>query len=193
MRNYPTAVLAMLDEGRTAIAGMIRFDLGEGPFGIIQAVSPYEWGGITYHPFPAGIISISDIPGTTGTAAQGFTITLSESSDDGLTPQVILDIESYDYRDRPVTIYDLHTHPDTGVPLGDPIAMMRGYINAISHAEEPDTGHIATIECESRAIDYSRTNGRIRSDDDQKRRNPGDRFFEHAATTGRVKVKWGKD
>ena len=193
MRTFAPELLDLLDEGRIAIAGMIRLDLGEGAFGIIQRSAPYTFGGVTYEAFPAGLISVSDIPGSTGTAAHGFAIELSESADDKLTPDVILGIESYDYRDRPVTVYDLYMHPDTGAVLTDPIAQARGYINAVSHEEDPARGHIALIECESRAIDYTRTNGRIRSSADQQRRSAGDLFFEHAGTTGRIKLNWGKE
>lgn len=193
MRNFNPALLALLDEGRTDIVGMIRFDLGEGIFGFIHRSSPHTFEGVEYQPLPAGILSVSDFPMATGTAAEGFTIELSESPDDGLTPDVIVQLESYDYRDRPVTVFDWHHHPDTGLPLTDPIAQMRGYINAVEHTTDPDRGYIVRIECESRAIDYSRTNGRIRSVDDQRRRLAGDRGFEHAAVTGRQKIKWGRE
>lgn len=193
MRSFNSTYLDLLDEGREAVAGMIRFDLGEGSFGFIQRPSLYIYGGLTYQPVPAGIFSVSDLSGATGTAAHGFAIELSESGEDGLTPAVILNIEDYDYRDRPATIYDLKMHPDTGAVLGDPVPMKSGYINAIRHREDPSRGHIAVIECEGREIDYSRTNGRIRSDADQKRRTPGDRFLEHAGTAGRIKLNWGKE
>lgn len=179
MRNFNPVLLDLLDEGRTDIVGMIRFDLGEGIFGFIHRSSPHTFEGVAYQPLPSGILSVSDFPMTTGTATDGFVIELSESPDDGLTPDVIVQLESYDYRDRPVTVFDWHHHPDTGLPLTDPIAQMRGYI--------------VRIECESRAIDYSRTNGRIRSVDDQRRRLAGDRGFEHAAVTGRQKIKWGRE
>jgi hypothetical protein len=48
------------------------------------------------------------------------------------------------------------------------------------------------LECLSRAIDYSRRNGRLASDVDQQRRSSGDRFFSHTAQTGRVQVYWGR-
>lgn len=193
MRTYSPELLNLLDEGRVKLAGMIRIDLGEGSYGFIRRSAPYVWGGVTYNPLPGGIIAVSNFPQTTGTAASGFTVRLSESPDSGLTPDVLLQIENYDYRDRPITIYDLHMHPDTGAILGDPIALMRGYINAIPHETDPETGYFMTLECESRAIDYSRTNGRIRSQADQQRRSPGDLFYEHAGTAGRIKIKWGKE
>lgn len=192
MRTYAADTLDLLDAGRIAIAGMIRFDFGEGSYGLIRARAPYTWGGLTYNPLPNGLITVSALPRTTGTAATGFRITLSASPDTGLTPEQILQIEDYDYLDRPVTVYDLHCHPDTGAVLGAPQAMMRGYINSMSHEGDEDSGHLLVAECESRAMDYSRRNGRVRSHADQQRRAPGDRFFEHAGTAGRIQIKFGK-
>lgn len=192
MRTYPTALLDLLDEGRVRYAGMIRFDLGEGSYGFIRQSEDYVHAGVTYKAMMENLIEVSDLSYGTGTVAQGFTLRLAESPDNGITPDVLLNIENYDYRDRPVTIYDLHRHPDTGAVIGDPVALMRGYINAISHEEDPSSGFFMTVECESRGLDYSRTNGRIRSQDDQQRRNSGDKFYEHAATAGRIKIKWGK-
>lgn len=192
MRNYPTALLTLLDEGRVRYAGMIRFDLGEGSYGFIRQSADHVHGGVTYKAMMDGLIEVSDFSYGSGTSASGFSLRLSESPDNGITPAVLLNIEDYDYRDRPVTIYDLHRHPDTGAVLGDPVALERGYINAIKHEEDPSSGYFMTGECESRAIDYSRTNGRIRSQEDQNRRSAGDLYFEHASLTGRQKIKWGK-
>ena len=187
-----SALLDLLDEGRVRYAGMIRFDLGEGSYGFIRQSSEYGFGGVTYQPMLDGLIEVSGFTRSTGTAASGFTLRLSESPDSDLTPDVLLQIENYDYRDRPVTIFDLHRHPDTGAILGDPVRLERGYINRITHKEDPETGYYMLVECENRALDYGRTNGRVRSHDDQQRRAPGDRYFEHASTAGRIKVKWGK-
>lgn len=192
MRTYPSSLLDLLDEGRVRYAGMIRFDLGEGSYGFIRQSSQYTYGGVVYQPMLEGLIEVSSLSRNTGTAASGFTLRLSESPDNDITPEVLLNIENYDYRDRPVTIFDLHRHPDTGAVLGDPVRMARGYINRISHREDPGAGYQLLVECETRALDYSRTNGRIRSSDDQQRRAADDLFFEHASTAGRIKVKWGK-
>jgi len=192
MRVFPPALDAGLEAGRVRYAGLIRFDLGEGSFGFIRSAVPHTYGGVTFKAMPEGLISVSDFSFVSGTAASGFTLQISESQDNGITADVLLNIEDYDYRDRPVTIYDLHVDPDTGASLGDPVAQMRGYINQIRHIDDPSSGALMSIECESRAIDYSRQNGRSRTDVDQKRRASGDRFFEHAGTAGRIKIKFGK-
>ncbi|TDH35728.1 DUF2163 domain-containing protein [Pseudohoeflea suaedae] len=192
MRSFNSEIGDLLDEGRMKYVGMIRFDLAEGSYGFIRRNVEYTYEGVLYKPMPKGMISVSSLPHTTGTAASGFSLVLAESPDDGLTPEILVQIESYGYRDRPVTIYDLFQHPDTHAILGNPIPQKSGYINRIVHDEDPDSGYLMTVECEGREIDYSRTNGRIRTTEDQERRATGDLFFEHTGTTGRVKLDWGK-
>ena len=61
MRSFDPEILDLLDEGRIKIAGMIRFDFGEGSYGFIQRWSGYTYDGVDYEPLPEGIISISDL------------------------------------------------------------------------------------------------------------------------------------
>lgn len=183
-------VLALYDAGRISLRQMVRVQLGSGVYGFIQRREPLVYAGVTYQPF--GLIQVSDIGGGTGTSADGgFTLTLAESPSDGLTPDVLVQIENEDYRDRPIVIYDAHFHPDTNA-LIQVEAVTRGYIDVIEHNTDSEIGFYLTAKCEGRQLDYSRKNGRKRTVADQKRRDEGDRFFEHAAQAGRVEVKWGK-
>jgi hypothetical protein len=115
-----------------------------------------------------------------------------EAPDNGVTPTEILNFEAYDYLDRPVTVMDLHVNPDTGAVLGDPVPLARGYVTVVRHEDDPERGYIMILECESRGLDYNRTNGRMNSDQDQRRVNATDAFFSNASTTGTVEVKWGR-
>jgi hypothetical protein len=183
-------VRALYDEGRISTRQMIRFQFGSGIYGFIARSEPLTWQGVEYKPF--GLIEVSDLGGGSGTTAEGgFTLTLAESPDDGLTPDVLLQIESEDYRDRPVRVMDAHFHPDTGELL-QVETVARGYLDVIEHSMDPDHGYTLTAQCEGRQLDYSRKNGRVRSTADQRRRAPGDKFFEHAGKAGRVEVYWGR-
>ncbi|MFC5584431.1 DUF2163 domain-containing protein [Nitratireductor kimnyeongensis] len=185
----PTVVQDLLDEGRIAIRGLMKFQFGTGTYGFAKSDQPIEWNGLTYQ--PGGIIKVSDLPGGTGTTARQFTIELAESPDDGLTPDVLKTIEAEDYRDRPVTIYDAFFHPDTGALLHVE-ALRRGYIDQLSHEEDPEEGYKLIADCETRALDYTRTNGRKRNMADQYRRVDGDNFYVNAALTGRQDIRWGR-
>lgn len=187
--TLPTSVLTLLDEGRIKLVGLIRFDFGTGTYGFAKSATAIEWRGLTY--YPGGLIQVSDLMAGTGTSAQQFTIELASSPKDGLTPSVLQQIETEDYRDRPVTIYDAYMHPDTGALLHVE-AMRRGYIDQLRH-EEGDEGYKLVAECETRALDYTRSNYRKRNSADQERRNPGDKFYINAATTGRQEYWWGRE
>lgn len=186
--TLPSDVLDLLDEGRTSVRGMIRFQFGTGTYGFIRAAAPLVYSGLTYQ--PGGIIKVSDLTEGTGLAARQFTIELAASPDDGLTPAALQTIEEEDYRDRPVTIFDAHFHPDTGELLTVE-AMMRGYVDTIDH-EEGEDGYKLIASCETRALDYTRTNGRMRTNADQARRSAGDLYFSNAARRGREEVFWGR-
>jgi hypothetical protein len=191
MIALPDEVLDLLDIGRISIRGMIRFDFGTGSYGFIKATAPFEFNGLVYK--PSGIIQLSDITGAAGLAAQSFTATLAASPDDGLTPAVLQTIESEDYRDRPVTVMDAFFHPDTGALLFVQ-TMLRGYVDTIDHVVSAQNGGGYTLvaNCYNRSLDYTRTNGRVRSDADQQRRYPGDRIYQHSSTRGREQILWGQ-
>lgn len=183
-------VKALYDAGRISTRQMIRLDFGTGTYGFIADNDELTYGGLTYRPF--GLIEVSDLGGGLGTTADGnFTLRLAESKDFDLTPAMLTEIENEDYRDRPVRVMDAHFHPDTRI-LVQVETVARGYIDTIRHHVGPDGGAYIEAACEGRQLDYSRKNGRYRSIADQKRRDEGDMFFEHAATAGRVEVVWGR-
>jgi len=183
-------VKALYDEGRISTRQMLRFQFGSGVYGFIARAEPLTYAGVTYQPF--GLIEVSDLGGGSGTSADGnFTLTLAESSDDGLTPEILIQIEEEDYRDRPVVVMDAHFHPDTG-ELVQVETVARGYLDVIHHETDPDSGFRLTAQCEGRQLDYSRKNGRYRSVADQRRRSANDKIFAHAAKAGREEVFWGR-
>ena len=183
-------VLALYDAGRVSTRQMIRIQTGSGTYGFIARDEPMTYAGLVYQPF--GLIEVSDLGGGTGTAADGgFTLTLGESPLDGLTPSILVQIETEDYRDRPVVVLDAHFHPDTGELL-QVDAAARGYLDVIEHNADTDRGYYLTAKCEGRQLDYSRKNGRKRTVADQQRRDPGDQFFAYASQAGRVDVAWGR-
>ena len=104
MQTYPKAALDAMDAGREVIIGLIRFDLGSGTYGFAKGPDPFPHGGITYQ--PSSVISVSELAMAPGTVAEGFTVELAASADDGLTPEVLSTIHDEDTRDRPVTVLD---------------------------------------------------------------------------------------
>lgn len=189
MISLPSTVLTLLDQGRINIRGLIRFEFGTGTYGFIKSMAPLEFNGLTYK--PGGMLQVGDFSEAGGLVASSFAITLASSPDDGLTPAVLTTIEGEDYRDRPVFVMDAYFHPDTNELLYVE-TLMRGYVDTIDHVDTVGTGYTIIANCESRSLDYTRSNGRKRSDLDQRRRSANDGWFQHAALRGRENVIWGQ-
>jgi hypothetical protein len=189
MRSINATVETQLAAGRVSIRQLVKLELGSGSYGFALSVEPITFSSLEYKAL--GIIEVSDLRLAPGTSADDFTIRLPASTDDGMLPAVLDGFFAEDYRDRPVTIYDAYLNADTGA-LITAIEMRRGYIDQVRLIRNVDGGAAYELECLSRAIDYSRRNGRLASDVDQQRRSSGDRFFSHTAQTGRVQVYWGR-
>jgi hypothetical protein len=189
MRSFNATVTTQLAAGRVSIRQLVKLGLGSGEYGFALSVQPITFSGLEYKAL--GIIDVSDLDFNTGTSANDFTIRLPASTDDGMLPAVLDGFFVEDYRDRPVTVIDAYLNADTGALITG-ITVKYGYIDQARLIRNVDQGAWYELECLSRAIDYSRRNGRLASDVDQQRRSSGDRFFEHTAQTGRVQVYWGR-
>lgn len=175
--SYPPALEDRLEEGRFAVRGLIKFQFGEGFYGVWTGSDEFEWDGVTYT--PNALLEVDDLEQSAGTDAAPLTITLAASADFGLTPDVLATIETYDYKGRPVTIYDAYFDPDTRELLHvEPL--YSGYLDFIDHdianGEYKLVGHVETS-----ALDNHRDGYRSASHADQQLISPGDMFFEHAA------------
>lgn len=189
MRTFNATVQAQLDAGRVSIRQLVKLGLASGEYGFALSVQPITFSGLEYKAL--GIIDVSDLDFSTGTSANDFTIRLPASTDDGMLPAVLDGFFAEDYRDRPVTVIDAYLNADTGALITG-ITVKYGYIDQVRLVRNVDEGSWYELECLSRAIDYSRRNGRLANDVDQKRRSAGDKFFEHTAQTGRVQIPWGR-
>jgi hypothetical protein len=189
MRTFNATVQGQLDAGRVSIRQLVKLELGSGSYGFALSVQPITFSSLEYKAL--GLIEVSDLRLAPGTTADDFTVRLPASTDDGMLPAVLDGFFSEDYRDRPVILYDAYLHADTGA-LITAIEMRRGLIDQVRLIRNVDGGASYELECVSRAIDYSRRNGRLANDVDQQRRASGDRFFSHTAQTGRVQIYWGR-
>lgn len=195
MRSIDPATLELLDEGRLGIRGMIRLDLGQGAYGVIMGNSDYTYGGVIYKALPRGVVEVSGTVLDAGTTASGLTVKIIADSLQGLTPDVLLSIENYDYRGRNITIFDMFTHPDTGAVV-QILPKYEGYVNFINHDAQPSGDGFSTVfNCETEDIELSKTNARFRTTEDQKRRlgtNDADLFWTPAITAAQEKLDWGR-
>ena len=189
MRSFNATVTTQLAAGRVSIRQLVKLGLGSGEYGFALSVQPITYSALEYKAL--GIIDVSDLDFNTGTSANDFTIRLPASTDDPMLPAVLDGFFVEDYRDRPVTVIDAYLNADTGALITG-ITVKYGYIDQVRLARNVDGGAVYEVECLSRAIDYSRRNGRLANDIDQQRRSASDRFFSHTTQIGRVQVYWGR-
>lgn len=180
--SYPSALEDLLEEGRLAVRGLVRFQFGTGTIGFWNGT-----GTLEYEDFPGAgteylansLLSFSDIPMGMGTAAVPLTIEMPASADFGITPDLLAQIETLDYKGRAVTIYDAYFDPDTR-ELVHVEALYRGYVDTIDHTvEDGQMKLVANVE--TSALDNHRDGYRMASHEDQQLVSAGDMFFEHAA------------
>ena len=185
MRTLSPEVLEILDKGRAVIRGLLRFDFGK-TYGFWIGSSEWSYNGVTY--VPGGIITIAAIPGQMGVESQGLELELAQAADKGLTPEVLSTIETEIYHQKPVTISDAYFDPDTNALLFvEP--MYRGYVDSIEHQQGPDGRLI--MRCESRSVDNTKANYRVRSNADQQQISPNDNFFQYVESAQKEEVFWG--
>ncbi|EJF91688.1 DUF2163 domain-containing protein [Bartonella tamiae] len=188
MRSLSQRTIDLLNQGRMKGAELLRFDFASGTYGFWTGKSEFEYNGLNY--LPGGILSISSIPGQWGYNAQGLTIELASSPNDGLTPEVLATMDNEIWHQRPVTIYEAFFDPDSYELLFvEPL--YRGLLDTLEFQDGSETKLIAT--CESRALDNSREGYRMRSMNDQHLINSGDNFYSFAESTGKTVVPWGQN
>lgn len=132
------------------------------------------------------LLGVSPITGTVGLQVRMHQLSLS-----GLPPEVIELIYGYDARLAPIEVHQIHYDPTTGVVIGDPVRILKGWIDEMP-VPRPQEGGTATVEVSvasaSRAL--TRTLTSKKSDEMQRRIDPDDRGREYSAVSGAVGVFW---
>lgn len=189
MRTFNAQIAADLEAGRVVKRELVEFQLGGGTLRYVKDDEPRQWNSETWH--PGAFLSVSEINRESGLSASTFTVQLSASEDDALTPAELKTYYTYDWNDRKVVIRDLFLDPDTGeIITAEPL--IQGYVDRVRWMQTRDEGALIAIDCADRSMDFFRKNDRMANDADQRLRNADDKFFEHAATIGQQNFWWGR-
>ncbi len=175
--SFPTAMQNAIEEGRFAVRGLVRFDLGEGTYGFWNGTGDLVYSGLTYR--PNSLLRFDDLALQLGTAAAPLTIEMPESLDFGITPDTLAEIETLTYKGARVIISDAYFNPGSRDLLHvEPL--YEGYIDFIDHVVEGGEMKLVA-HVETTALDNHRDGYRSASHSDQQLVSAGDMFFEHAA------------
>lgn len=178
---FPTRLQQLLAEGRVIVRSMGDFRFGTGTWHMWNGIAELQWGGNTY--IPNQLIAIEEPPFQMGAEALPIVITMPTATDFGITPDILAQIESVDYKGRTVILYDAYFDPDTHeLLLVEP--MYRGFLDTIDHSF--DNGEfVLKANIETSALENHRDGYRSASHADQQLVSAGDKFFEYASVIKR--------
>lgn len=151
-------------------------------------VREFDIGGSPRTYFGAGaLLAISAITGEVGLQVRMHQVSLS-----GLTPEVVQLIHGYDARLAPIEVHRIFFDPEKGVPIGDPVRVMKGWVDEMPVPTPAEGGTEAvTITVASAARSLTKTLTINKSDEAQRRIDPNDRGREYGSISGAVGVFWG--
>lgn len=185
MITLPTIVTDMLEAGRLSLRTLIRFELDSGPTGLWNDTFPVTTGGCNYTGI-GGNIEVGQIGGQEGLSSEGVEITIS-----GLAPAARTVLDGIAWHQRPVVVYDGYLD-DAGNVLHVEAAFS-GFMDALVEQDAAGETFSLRLTVEGNNRELSRSNGRTRSDSDQRQINATDGFFKHAANaTVDVEITWGR-
>jgi len=197
MRDYGTEVEAHLaSTSGVQVRHLVWIAARNRATGLIENVG--FWNGLDVHSFTisggtrtytgAGtLLGISPIVGEVGLQVRMQQVSLSR-----IPPEVSQLIHGYDARLAPIEVHRVFFDPQKGVPIGDPIRVLKGWVDEmpVPTAAEGGTESVSvTVASASRAL--TRTLTVNKSDEAQRRINADDRGREYASISGVVGVFWG--
>ncbi|MGF7160123.1 hypothetical protein FHS85_001746 [Rhodoligotrophos appendicifer] len=191
MRTIDAPTLATIEAGAIAERDMILFDFPSGFHGFWTGDGVFTWNGLTFNG-TGSLLSVASIEERDDLGSVALEVRLRALPEAGLTGDVLAEIESEAYHQRPVTIYKAFFHPLTAALLSVSVRY-RGTLDQIEHDEAADGEYtlIGRIECRSR--DHTRTGYRLRSDADQRLIDPDDGGLRYAIGASRQQVYWGAE
>jgi hypothetical protein len=176
--EYPYATLLLFD-----LAGTLR--------GFWDGVGPLTVEGVTY--VGAGsLIKIEPLNAVIDISASPLRVTLRAIPDSHLTPDVLATIDDEPYKNAPAFVSQAFFDRTTGA-LVTVQRLWQGYVDTVNHDETIGGEYALVGVLEPRSLDHSRRGYRMRTDEDQRRLDPNDRFFEHAATTPTEQLPYGRN
>lgn len=129
--------------------------------------------------------SVSPIKESGGTSPQKLAFELS-----GIPSALVNSVFNENYRNRAARLWMGFMNAGSTALLDDPFLFWAGRMDVCSIEDTGDTAKI-TVKCESILKRVDIANSARFSDQDQKQRFPGDRFFEYMAGAAERPIYWG--
>lgn len=173
----------MITAGPQNIGLLVLGQFDSGTFAAFTGIGSVTWNGQVY----TGVGQAIQIGQTSGSVADGkagLTISLC-----GVDPEVIAMAELEEFQRRRVTVY-LATFDDEGQII-DADVFFDGLADDMESNDDPKNPTV-TLSCEQRAFDLSRPRPFKYLPEDQKKRFPGDTFFDLVSAIQNREDTWGR-
>lgn len=190
MKTLTSGQQTAIDASSIVQRGMVLFDFPSGFYGFWTGAGVITWNTIGFVGARSLITATKDEENIS-LESNGVVLSLRANAEAGLTPDVLATIESYTYKNRPVTIYRALFDVATSAMIDDPIVEWRGLVDRFVHDENADGDYVLKCYCESRGIDYTRRGPSVRSSQHQNLLSTGDLFFDYVGVAGTAKIFWG--
>lgn len=176
--------LDVLESGAFIKRVLILAELQEGPYGVWNDHHDIQINGQQYH----GLLNftLSEIIGDSSGSVEGATLEFSRLDADATAL-----IDAGVWHQKQIKIQHLYIDPNTKQVLFiRPV--FSGRIDAAIQKTSGDGTAVLQLSLEGFDRDLNRSVGGVRSNADQARIDPTDKFFEYVAATSQDKLAWGR-
>lgn len=186
MKILPAEIQALLETGLLEIRYMLRMDLDAGATGVWSGEYTATVSGVTYSPL-YGAMGLSDIPGSTGLSVDQLEVTVG-----GFTSAINTIINGTDWHQRPAAVFRAYLGLNGQIAYVEPV--FAGFMDQVPVQSSDGETFTASLTIESNSRELDRTNGRMRSDADQRGVDSGDMFYSYtAAVAANPDIYWGRN
>lgn len=179
-RGIPSGMATQLLDPHISAFDLIEFQFTSGTQYVTTAGHAVDWNGHTWSSL-LGVATVSQVVETDEIIA-GITITLSHAK---LTNVALAMTE--DVQGRPIILRFAIVKPDKTLYVDSNV--WQGKMDTLNITDKGINGEVV-LSAESDMIDMQRPRSVRMSNEEQQRRNPGDKFFEFAATMANTSIVW---
>jgi hypothetical protein len=188
-QTIPALVQSDLNTHKILWAGAIEFAFGTGTYRFWDGLGDRSMNGNTWQG-SGGLIRVEEIATNLRGEPEEVVIEMSSIPNTDLSPDALSQIETTNYKFRPVTIYTAYFSL-TGGGLLDMVTEFVGYADTVHHSWIVGGEKTIRMHCESKALDLKRITGQIAGPEDQKDIDNADGFFDLAARSADIEIDWG--
>lgn len=200
-RELPPEWVAIMNErGAIMARNFISFELKNRATNAIERLGLWTGGdhyefvieGIAQTYYGAGtVIDLSELENEVGTNVKPYSVRLA-----GLTEAVTIAMRQHNPKGALIKIHTALFDPDSGLRMTPFLRRYKGFIDKApikQPSKNSAEGGSVNLSLVSFARNLTRTVPSKKSDQNQRQRDPEDRFFQYANVAGSIQTPWGAE